>query len=197
MANVDAAFGLKPIRHFNGSPWNGATRKFLVEDDYGTAVFVGDPVVITGAAGVDDALGHYSPVGVCSGNTDGEEITGVVVSIDPILTDLTKTYIPANTGGYVNVCVDTDVVYIIQDDASATMDGADIGANALIVSGTGSAVTGLSGWELDATEAQAGDASYNCLVLGVHNVEGNALGINCIWEVLLNTLYNFDNVLGT
>ena len=196
MANIDAAFGLKPIRHFNGSPWNGATKKFLVEDNYGTAIFVGDPVVITGSAGSDDALGHYSPVAVISGNTDAEVITGVIVSIDPILTDLTKTHIPAATGGYVNVCVDPTVVYIIQDDASATLDGASIGANALIVSGTGSAVTGLSAFELDAAETPAADASYNCTILGVHNKEGNTIGVNCIWEVLLNVSYNYDNSLG-
>jgi hypothetical protein len=197
MANTDAAFGLRPIRHFNGSPWNGATKKFLVEDGYGTSVFVGDPVVISGDAGSDDALGHYSPVNVIAGNTDAEVITGVVVSIDPILTDLSKTYIPTGTGGYVNVCVDTTVVYAIQDDGTAVMDGADIGGNALIVTGTGSTVTGLGAFELDAAQAQTANASYNCTVLGVHNVEGNALGINCIWEVLLNTLYNYDSVLGT
>ena len=196
MANIDAAFGLRPIRHFNGSPWNGATKKYLVEDNYGTAVFVGDPVAITGSAGSDDALGHYSPVNVISGNSDAEVITGVVTSIDPILTDLSKTYIPASTGGYVNVCVDPTVVYAIQDDASATLDGDDIGMNALIVTGTGSTVTGLSAFELDAAETPTNNASYNCTILGVHNIEGNALGVNCIWEVLLNLSWNFDSSLG-
>lgn len=196
MANVDAAFGLKPIRHLDGSPWNGATKKFLVEDSYGTAVFVGDPVSMTGAAGSDDALGHYAPVQVIAGNTDAEVITGVVVSIEPILTDLSKTYIPASTGGYVNVCVDPTVVYLIQDDASATLTGASIGANALIVSGTGSTVTGLSAFELDAAQTPTADASYNCTILGVHNKEGNALGTHCIWEILLNTSFNYDSSLG-
>lgn len=196
MANIDAPFGLKPIRHLDGSPWNGATKKFLVEDAYNTAVFVGDPVAMTGAAGSDDALGHYSPVGVISGNTDAEVITGVVTSIEPILTDLSKTYIPASTGGYVNVCIDPSVVYIIQDDASATLGGASIGANALIVSGSGSTVTGLSAFELDAAETPAADASYNCTILGVYNKEGNVIGDNCIWEIVLNTSFNYDNSLG-
>ena len=197
MANVDAPFGLRPIRHFNGSPWNGAYKTFLVEDDYATAFFIGDPCVITGVAPSDDPSGHYTPIEHISGSTATEEITGVVVGIEPVLTDLSKNYLPASTGGLVHVCVDTDMVYAIQDDGSAVLTGTSIGDNTQIVSGTGSTVTGLSGWELEADETAAGDVTYNCLILGVHNVEGNAFGINCIWEVLLNTIYNHDNVLGT
>lgn len=187
MANTDAAFGLKPIRHLNGNPWNGACTKMLVEDNYGTAVFVGDPVVITGSAGSDDTSGHYAPVNLASSG-DGGRISGVVVGIEPIRGDLTKTYIPANTGGYVYVCTDPDVVYIVQDDGGATLDGGSIGTNAVFATGTGSTVTGLSAWELAAATTPTANASYQCVILGVHNKEGNAFGINCIWEVVLNNV---------
>ena len=195
MANTDAAFGFKPIRHLSGAPWNGATKKFLVEDNYGTAIFVGDPVSITGDVGVDDATGIYNPVNISASSTTGTIITGIVVSIDPILTDLTKTYIPANTGGYVNVCVDTDVVYIGQDNAGKTLTGADMGYNANIVSGTGSTVTGLSGWEIDSGDINTTN-TLNCTMLGLYNVEGNTMGANCILEVLLNNSYRYTMSTG-
>ena len=184
MANVDAAFGFKPIRHLNGNPWNGATEKCLVEDSYATNIFVGDPVLYTGTAGSDDTTGHYKAVNLAT-QADTYRIYGVVVSIEPVLSDLSKTYIPGYTGGYVNVCVDPDVIYIIQDDGGAVLDGDSIGANCVFASGTGSTVTGLSAWELAAATTPAADASYQGIVMGVHNKEGNAFGINCIWEVLI------------
>ena len=195
MANTDAAFGFKPIRHLGGAPWNGATKKFLVEDDYGTAIFVGDPVAITGDVGVDDALGIYNPVEVAASSTSTTLITGVVVSIDPILTDLSKTYIPANTGGYVNVCVDTDVVYIYQDNEGKTLTGADMGYNCNFASGSGSTVTGLSAWEVDSGDIGA-DATMNGTMLGLYNVEGNTMGANCILEVLLQLSYTYTSGTG-
>ena len=196
MANIDAAFGFKPIRHFYGSPWNGACKKYFVEATYGTAIFVGDPVTITGAVGVSDTLGHYISVGLTTAETDARPMTGIVVGVEPLLTDLSKTYNPALTAGYVYVCVDPTVVYAIQDDAGATLTGASIGANCLFASGTGSTVTGLSAWELDASTTPTADASYQGTILGVHNKEGNALGVNCIWEVLISTTWNYDSSLG-
>ena len=187
MANVDAAFGLKPIRHLNGNPWNGATTKMLVEDSYATSLFVGDPVVITGTAGADDTTGHYMAVNLATAG-DAGRISGVIVSIEPILTDLSKTYIPGYSGGYVNVCIDPDVIYIVQDDAGATLDGGSLGTNCVFASGTGSTVTGLSAWELAAATTPAADASYQGTILAVHNKEGNAFGVNCIWEVILNNV---------
>ena len=186
MANVDAPFGLKPIRHLNGNPWNGATEKCYVEDASTTAIFVGDPVAYTGTAGSDVTTGHHKVVDLAT-EADTYPIYGVVTSIEPILTDLSKTYIPAETGGYVNVCVDPDVIYIVQDDGDAVLDGGSIGANAVLESGTaGSTVTGLSGWEMDTTDTPDADASNQLIIMGVHNIEGNAFGVNCIWEVIIS-----------
>ena len=184
MANTDAAFGLRPIRHLNGSPWNGVTQRCLVEDSYATAVFIGDPVIVTGVAGSDDTSGL--PVVNVASAGDGNRIYGVVVSCEVNPDNLTYKHIPASTGGYVNVCNDPDVVFAIQDDAGATLDGGSISDNALLASGTGSTVTGLSGWELDATNTPTSDASYQVLILDIYKAPDNALGDNCIWEVLIS-----------
>jgi hypothetical protein len=186
MANIDAPFGLKPVRHLNGNPWNGQTEKCYVEDDNSNNLFVGDPVIYTGAAGVDVTTGHHKVVTIATEATENR-IYGVITSIDPILTDLSKTYLPSTTGGYVNVCVDPDVIFIIQDDGDAVLDGDSVGAQAVLESGTaGSTVTGLSGWEMDTTDTPATDQSNQLLIMAVHAKEGNAFGANCIWEVLIS-----------
>ena len=192
MANIDAAFGLKPIRHLNGNPWNGATRKYLKEDALNQALFMGDPIVMTGTAASDDPTGIYPAITIATAGTTNP-CHGVITSFDPV--DAAgvwhdTVYSPAKESRYVNVCIDPDVIFIIQDDASATLTGDDIGGNADYASGTGSNSTGLSGWELNATSISTTPAD-NLLIMRVYPLErelgsGNALGNWCIWEVLIS-----------
>ena len=44
MANVETAFGLRPVRHLNGSPWNGQTIRCYLHESYAQAMYIGDPV---------------------------------------------------------------------------------------------------------------------------------------------------------
>ncbi|GAF88299.1 unnamed protein product, partial [marine sediment metagenome] len=98
------ARGLIPIRSAAGG-YDGALETFEVAADYGTAVVVGDPVILL-AAGSDGVVGMESAVadGVypeVQAAAAGGVIYGVVTSIEPIYSDLSKTYIPASTGGRV------------------------------------------------------------------------------------------------
>jgi len=185
VANIDAPFGLKPVRHLNGSPWNGQTVRMLIEDDDDTAYYIGDPVTITGAAGSDDTSGIIvADIALVTADT---RIYGVIVSIDPDPDNLNRLYLPALTGGYINVCIDPDVIYEVQDDAVVTLTGAIIGANAhLCADESGDTVTGLSGWELDSALVGANDG-YHLQVLGISQRPDNALGDNCIWEVMISS----------
>lgn len=188
MANVDRPFGLRPVRHLNGSPWNGQTRKYLIEDDYNTALFIGDPVVMEGEAGSDDARGIY-PTIITATKATTNPTHGVIVSFDSVgaTGSVENTpYNPAYTSRYANVVIDPDVIFIIQDDGdSATLDVNAIGANADYTSASGSTSTGLSGWELDASSISV-VAADNLLILRVWPEEGNALGDYCVWEVLIS-----------
>ena len=184
MANVDAPHGLTPIRHLNGNPWNGVTQRCLIEDDYGSALFIGDPVIVTGTAGADDTSG-LPVINIATGG-DTNRIYGVIVSFEPNPDNLTLKHSPTLTGGYANVCIDPDVIFTVQDNGGAVLDGDSISDNACLVAGTGSTVTGLSGWELAAATTPTSDASYQLFILQVHQVEGNAFGNNCEWEVLIS-----------
>jgi hypothetical protein len=184
MANPDAPFGLRPVRHLNGNPWNGQTVRMLIEDDDDTAYFIGDPVTITGAAGSDDTSGII--VADIAVATHSNRIYGVIVSIEPDPDNLSRLYLPALTGGYINVCCDPDVIYEVRDDGTAALDGASIGTNAMLTADTsGSTITGLSGWELDASIVGA-SATYQLQILGISQCPDNALGTHCVWDVIIS-----------
>jgi hypothetical protein len=82
MANPTGAFGLRPIRHFNGSPWNGNTVPCMCEDSYATAMFVGDPVLVTATTAERDTTLRYPTINV-SDAVDEDIILGAIVSFDP------------------------------------------------------------------------------------------------------------------
>lgn len=189
MANPTTAFGMRPVRHLNGNPWNGQTRKYLCEDSYGTAMYIGDCAALTGTAPSDDPSGIYPAIQRVTVG-DGNPILGVITSFDPIDAagvEHTQVYRVASTSRYANVCVDPDVVFIIRDDAVATLGGDACTLNAVLIEGTASTATGLSGLLLDAgTTAPSADASNQLLIIGVWPEPNNTIGANCIWEVIIS-----------
>lgn len=188
--NSTVPFGLRPIRHLNGSPWNGQTRKYLVEDAYGTAMFLGDAVKLTTTAPSDDPSGIYPAVNRVTVG-DGYPILGVVTSFDPIDAagvEHKEVYRVASTSRYVNLVVDPDVVFIIRDDGEALLTGDECTENAVLIdTGSGNTNTGWSNIELDATsDAPEANASNQLLILGIWPAEDNVLAIHCIWEVIIS-----------
>lgn len=78
MANVDAAFGLRPVRYLSGAPYNGACNKYYIPStDTNTAVYIGSVVKLTGGADADG-------IPVVTGNVSATNpIVGVVVGVVP------------------------------------------------------------------------------------------------------------------
>lgn len=81
MANVNAPFGLKPVKHMNGSAWNGAVNLYYIPQADTNAYFVGDAVVsaangnlLNGASAV--ALAGTRGAAMIAGN-----IRGVIVGV--------------------------------------------------------------------------------------------------------------------
>src|SRR5574343_414317 len=62
MANADSPFGLKPVSHISGASWNGVTWRCFIPSTDGTAMYVGDPVVLAGAADPSGLESIYRPV---------------------------------------------------------------------------------------------------------------------------------------
>lgn len=177
MANVDSPFGLKPVRHRNGAPYNGAAKPYYIPSSYATALFIGDPVVKTGTsntASVDvPGAGHFEIGTMPEINKatagDGNRVTGVIVGFTANPSDLNKNYNPASTERVAWVCDDPGVEFEIQADGA--IPAASIGLNAVFIyTHSGSTTTGLSGVELDTTsDAPAADASNQMVILGAAN----------------------------
>jgi hypothetical protein len=185
MANVDSPFGLKPVRHKSGAPYNGAATPYYVPSTYGTALYVGDPVTLTGTSntavvkvpgGGSFGIGTMNEINKATlgdSNSNAERIAGVIVGFAPLPTDLSKNYNPASTARVVYVCDDPDMIFEIQ--ANGAIPAASMGLNAIMIQDhNGSTATGLSGIELDTTgTAPAADASYQLLIRSAVNREDN------------------------
>jgi len=178
MANVDNPHGLTPIEHINGNPWNGATRRCRVDATAGD-LFVGDAVVWNGSG-----YQGYPEVNVATVG-DGNKIFGVIVSFEPNpASGLESLYIASADSGWANVCVDPDVVYMIQDNGVVGSD--DIGQNAVLVSDhSGDTTTGISGMEMSATTAA--NASHQLTIIGgVDRPDVDLTLIHAEWKVIIN-----------
>lgn len=174
MANADTPFGLRPIGHPSGLS-RASVRAYYVPASYGTALFVGDPVIKTGTSNTTEVSAPgvgTMPVGTMAevnkaAAGDANAITGVIVGVAASPDNLSRRYLPASTGGVVFVNDDPATEFEIQADGAIA--AAQVGLNAvLIYTNTGDTNTGQSGAELDTTsDAPAADASNQLTILGV------------------------------
>jgi hypothetical protein len=207
MANVDSPFGLKPVRHLLGLPVNMALTPCYIAASYGTALFVGDPVIRV-AGGSNTAYESAPGAGAFNIGTlpnieratvgDGNRISGVIVGFAPNPSNLDQKHNPASTERIALVNMDPFTVYEIQADGA--IPAASVGLNAvLIATHSGSTTTGLSGMELDTTsDVPAADASNQLLILRAVNREDNDTTIaHAKVEVLINQHTENQGTVGT
>lgn len=185
MANTDAPFGLRPVRHKSGAPYNGSFTPYAVPAGYATALFIGDAVTKTStanAAAITVPGGGHFPIGTLSevnktAAGTGNPITGVIVGFAANPDALGTKHSPASTGGVAYVADDPDLVFEIQADGAVPV--ANVGLNAVLVyTNAGSAITGLSGAELNSANP-ATTAAFQLNIKQVVNRvdnEGNAAG---------------------
>lgn len=181
MANADTPFGLRPYNRAGSAVTSGALREYYIPSSYGTALFIGDPVVKTGTSNTAGYKGRAAatlPEINKATAGDGNAITGVIVGFDELQTDLSKQYNPASTERIAYVVDDPYQVFEIQADGS--ISAAQVGLNAvLIFTHSGDTATGQSGVELDtSSDAPAADASNQLTILGIVPREDNEAGSN-------------------
>jgi hypothetical protein len=192
MANVTAPFGLRPVRHRSGGPMTGAVVECYVSSAYATALYIGDPVLQSPTAGEKDPTRTRLTINTSTG-LDGTIIHGVIVGFEPLANDLTKQYNPASTGRIAFVYMDDgNTIYEIRGNGGAAPTDVTIGQNAVMIAGTDSTITGLSGMMLDegTTTAPSADQSNPLLIVGIKRTPDNEAGASAIYEVMLNTAEN-------
>lgn len=176
MANVNAAFGLRPVRHITGAEFNEQGNEYEIPSSDATAYFIGDIMKLNGDSNTIDGTPQVTACGI----TDVP--VGVIIGFKPVLTNLSQNYHLASTVQRVILADAPDLVYLIQSDG--TLAHGDIGATAEHAYTLGSTVTGISGSQLH--ESDVGTSTHNLLILRLHNDNVNAFGANGVAEVLLN-----------
>lgn len=187
MSNSTAPFGLRPVRRLNGGPI--ATVRCYISASYATALFVGDPVIFDTTLANKDTTAKC-PTIIASAGTTTTLTRGVIVSFEPLATDLSKVYNPASTERYALVAMASDdLVFHIRDNGDGTPAKVFPGQNAEMANAGGSTTSGLSGFALDATTPTTTQA-FPLQILGLADLPDNELADYAIWEVLLNTNEN-------
>lgn len=212
MANPTFNVGLKPVKYIDDRPFDGAFKRYYIPATYATNVFIGDAVVVTGtsnAAAVNTCSSKYKIGSLMEVNRvtvgDVNPITGVVIGFDPTPANVVATtvgaqgkYGLASTERVAHVVDSSDVLFHIRDDGAAALTAASVGLNAVLIEGTGSTVTGVSGLKLDTNfDVPAADASNQLMILGVADIPYNDVGVNCVWEVKLQQVTKDPAVIGT
>ena len=186
MANDTGAFGLRPVRTLDGSPWMSYVRKCYISSAYATALYIGTPVIKSPTAAEYHASGKYTSINIAAA-VDGGVWWGVIVGFEPNPDSLSTVYSPASTEGWAYVVTGNRVVFVGRGDGAGTPATTFINNNcAMVATAAGSTSTGLSGWHI-AESTFTTTVTLPLNVLGVHNREDETLADNALWEVVLNT----------
>ena len=190
MANVDKAFGLRPIGNLSGT---GAQKQYGYEiaDNQAGAIYQGDLVTVFDGYIVKFApADHTAAVGVFNGCNYTDPTTGKPTwsNYYPGSVNITSGVIAAD------VLDDPSQLFLIQADEDIVQ--ADIGKNADITGTGGSTVNGISSMELDSSTV-ANTAALNVKIVGLFASPDNAFGTNAVVVVKINEhMYGSAGVAG-
>ena len=181
MANIDQAFGLRPIAKVGSAPGGttGTTKYSIASGASG--LFTGDPV----------KQGNDGNIVIA---TAGDAIRGVFMGCfytDPSTSKPTfRNFFPASTSpgdAIAFVADDPNQLFIIQQDSVANnIVAADRNLNADFVTATGSTVTGMSKTEVDSSSKNT-TAGLNLRIIDFYDTPSNdATANNSILVVKIN-----------
>ena len=191
MANADRAAGFLPVRYITGAPYNGAADVYSTASGDATAIFLGDPVKLSGTSTTINGV-VYADVDQAA---TGDVIIGVVVGVLPVTND-SLIYRAASTARRLLVATDPSLLYEIQEVSGGTaLTAAAIGLNADFVVGTGSTITGFSGVELN-NVGEATTATLDLQILGLVSRADNEVGEHAKWLVRINRHQFANQVAG-
>lgn len=194
MANIDAAFGLRPVGEVGSGVQNGGVTLYTIVDNYATSIYKGDHVMSSGG---------YVIAGTTSGSTNLGVFNGCFY-IDPNTAKPTWSnyYSQVNVTGSGSISGSTNIDAYIYDDprkifeiqCDGTIAKTDIGKNADTTLGTASTVNGQSVTELKASGI-ATTAALQLKVMGISKDPSNsdASAANANWYVQWNEHIYFSS----
>lgn len=195
MANANRPTGLSPVKHLNGSPYNGQTNLYSIAANYGTALAVGDPVGLSGTATDSGVPGII--LGVAGGT-----LVGVIVGLGKLENSLAN---PSNLDQIIKPASQPDVWYAMvadapdlifeaqEDSVGGALTAASVGLNASLISGTNNGF--VSGWQIDSSTA-LGTNTLQVQLLGLARRVDNAFGNQAKWLIRINNHQYANQVAG-
>ena len=173
MANIDKAFGLRPIGNLSAT---GAQKQYgyTIEAE-SDPIYQGDLVTVYDGYLVQfDPATHTAAVGVFNGCNYVNPTTGKPT--------WANNWQGLDVDAQADVLDDPNQLFLVQ--SAGTVAQADIGKNADVVVGSGNATTGVSGSEISGTMANT--AALNLKIVGLYDQPGNAFGANAVVVVKIN-----------
>lgn len=178
MANVNAAYGLKPIRHMTGGEIR--SEEYPIATGYATSIFTGDPVlqhsdgtiiIAVGTGGTPSVQTFGVFGGVSYVNASGEQVFSPYWPASTTATDIKAI-----------IYTDPSIVFAIQSDATGVA-AADVGQLADVEIVAGSTKTGKSGTNLDMSTG-SGTTGKHLRILRIINDNENVAGAYADVEVV-------------
>lgn len=165
MANTDAAFGFRLVDSTVGDP-QGGLMEFDVDVANATAIFRGDPITALAGGTVQSSAAN-----------DGVTVIGIVQGcLDDEGKDV--SFLAALTAGKVLVSPLKGRIYSVQGDTGTSILAIDIFATANFVIGAGDTGSGVSRYELDASDIGTGQQFR---ILGLSkDTRGNDFGEHAV-----------------
>ena len=198
MANTSKINGFKPVKHLNGSAYNGQANLYEVPAGEAVPVFIGDLVKLSDSAATSFYPAVEAVVGASAQIAAGP-ILGAVVGIVNVKTDPTSgimstgsisldtpVYRPASTKQYVLVADSDDIIYEAEADASVA--AASIGLNVGVGASahTNPLLTGASPMYVYSTTAPDTTSTRPLQIVGIVNRPDNEVGANSKVLVRIN-----------
>ena len=200
MANINVAFGFKPVGKHGSSPATQGTSQYFIASN-ASAIFQGSPVKA-------ELTGGTIQIASASGN--GDQFVGVFAGCEYVDATTGKLKFSNTWPGSGSANTNFDIKGFVYDDPSQRFiicsDGtntdratakADIFKTADLADGaSGNTTTGISTAKLDISTAEDTDTSNVVMILGIHeevtNADHSAAGVSYIVKINNHALLSSD-----
>lgn len=185
---TNAPFGLRPIMHLDGSPWNGGLQNLSISSGYATTLGYGDPVTQLSDGTIGRAVSAGPLLGVFMGCQYYDTQRNLINSkYWPASTTVATGTIPV-----AYVVTDPTVVYTVQETngsqaagTALTLQDVFLNARLLITAASTTTGGGISLVSLDNSTLST-TATWTVKVIGLDPRVGNAVGNFANWLVVAN-----------
>lgn len=198
MANTSRINGFRPVKHLNGSAYNGQANLYEVPSTEAVPVFVGDLVKLSDQAATSLYPAVEAVVGASAQIAAGP-ILGAVVGIvntkfDPTGTTMssgsialdTPVYRPASTKQFVLVADADDLIFEAEADASVALTSIGLNVGVGASAHTNPLLIGTSPMYVYSTTAPDSTSTRPLQIVGLVNRPDNEVGANSKVLVRIN-----------